>query len=270
MPIGAYFRLVNVDVPRLVGFMEQNSEDFRELIIPDPKPAEPSGYAMSVHAIGFNQAIERAESDGFEWIIPKRGINLKTGLLPGEININVVSFVGNGLDEGDLSEATVEVHRQAYCCWEFMKKYVPGCEDSIFLELAPKLGVRETRRIVGDYIITESDIREGARFEDTIGFSECAIDISGVIDAVPGHEIPFRSLVPRGLDGILVAGRCISVDRMAYGSIREVPACAITGEAAGAAAALAAHSATSVRSIEVPELQRQLRTHGVALRSGTG
>ena len=264
-PMGAYIRLINVDVPSLVEFMVANPDDFQELIVLEPKPSDPSGYALAVHAIGFGKLIQTAQADGFEWIIPKHRINLKTGLLPGEININVVSVEGDGLNEKAASQAAIEVRRQAYCCWEFMKRYVPGCKESFLLEVAPRLGIRETRRIICDYTLADDDVRCAARFGDAIGLSECAIDISGVIDAVRGYGIPFRCLMPRDLDGILVAGRCISVDRMAYGSTREVPACAIIGEAAGVAAAVAERLSTTVRGVGTDQVQRHLELNGVVL-----
>ena len=105
----------------------------------------------------------------FRWIVPKNYITLKAGLIPGELYINVTRFHGNALDDRTLSRAEIEIRKQTYCAFDFLKQYVKGFENSIFLEVAPKLGVRVTRRIKGCYVLTEVDVRGEARFDDAIG-----------------------------------------------------------------------------------------------------
>lgn len=271
-PITSYVRVINVDVGRLAQYMREHREDFTDLILPD-EAAPPEEYAFTVFATGFAKVIEQARGAGFPWIIPKNHITIKTGLLPGEININATRFHGNALDERVLSEAEIAIRRQAYCVYDFLRQYIPGFEKALFLEVGPKIGIRETRRIIGDYILTGSDVRSEARFPDSIGVSRCAIDIhepggeQGLMESVgAGYEIPFRCLLPRGLDQILVAGRCISVDHVAHGSTRNTPACAITGQAAGVAAAMSAAAATPVRQLRIAALQDHLRKGGISVR----
>ena len=122
-------------------------------------------------------------------------------------------------------------------------------------------------------MFTEADVRSEARFPDSIGVSKCAIDIhepggeKGLMQSVgAGYDIPFRCLLPRGLNQILVAGRCISVDHVAHGSTRNTPACALTGQAAGTAAALSAKTGATIRALDVSILQRRLREAGIPLR----
>jgi len=271
-PITSYVRVINVDVVRLAQYMRDHREDFTDLFLPETTAA-PEEYAFTLFATGFTGVIERARKEGFPWIIPKNHITIKTGLLPGEININATRFHGNALDERVLSEAEIAIRKQAYCVYDFLRQYVPGFEKSLFLDVGSKIGVRETRRIVGDYILTEADVRSEARFPDSIGVSKCAIDIhepggeKGLMESVgAGYDIPFRCLLPRGLDQILVAGRCISVDHVAHGSTRNTPACALTGQAAGTAAALSAKTGTPVRGLDISTLQRRLREAGIPLR----
>ena len=271
-PITSYVRVINVDVVRLAQYMRDHREDFTDLVLPEATAA-PEKYAFALFATGFTKVIERARKEGFPWIIPKNHITIKTGLLPGEININATRFHGNALDERVLSEAEIAIRKQAYCVYDFLRQYVPGFEKALFLDVGSKIGIRETRRIIGDYILTEADVRSEARFPDSIGVSKCAIDIhepggeKGLMESVgAGYDIPFRCLLPRGLDQILVAGRCISVDHVAHGSTRNTPACALTGQAAGTAAALSAKTGTTVRGLDVSTLQRRLREAGIPLR----
>ncbi len=271
-PITSYVRVINVDVVRLADYLRSHPEDFTDLVLPEAS-ASPDDYAFSLFATGFTKVIERARGDGFSWIIPKNHITIKTGLLPGEININATRVHGNALDERVLSAAEIAIRKQAYCVYDFLRRYVPGFEKALFLDVGSKIGVRETRRILGEYVLTEGDVRSEARFPDSIGVSKCAIDIhepggeKGLMVAVgSGYDIPFRCLLPRGIQQLLVAGRCISVDHVAHGSTRNTPACALTGQAAGTAAALSAKTGTPVRSLDVATLQRRLREAGIPLR----
>ena len=123
---------------------------------------------------------------------------MKTGLIPGEISVNVTRFQGNGLDDRDLSRAEIEIRKQAYCAFDFLQRYVDGFEKAIFLEVAPKLGVRETRRILGQYVLTEADVRGKARFDDAIGLCNSPVDVHepggsrAIMDHVGiGYGIPY-------------------------------------------------------------------------------
>ena len=172
-----------------------------------------------------------------------------------------------------LSQAEIAIRQPAYCAFDFFRRYVPGFEHALFLEVAPKIGIRETRRIVGDYLLTEEDVRSSRRFPDSIGVSRCAIDIhepggeKGVMIGVgDGYDIPYRCLLPRRIDRLLVAGRCVSADHVAHASTRNTPACGITGQAAGLSAALAANRAVSPRALDVAELQKLLKDQGIPLR----
>lgn len=142
---------------------------------------------------------------------------------------------------------------------------------------APKLGVRESRRIVGDYVLTRDDYVARASFPDEIGRNCYYLDTHGSKEEEklpkdhstelrykPGesHGIPYRCLIPKGLRNVLVAGRCISTDRAVQGSVRVMPTCLVTGEAAGVAAALAADAAGLVRQVDVRVLRDTLRGHG--------
>jgi flavin-dependent dehydrogenase len=157
-PITSYVRVINVDVVRLARYLREHPDDFTDLVLPDAAAAVEE-YAFTLFATGFTKVIERARGEGFSWIIPKNHITIKTGLLPGEININATRVHGNALDERVLSQAEIAIRKQAYCVYDFLRKYVPGFEKALFLDVGSKIGVRETRRILGDYILTETDVK---------------------------------------------------------------------------------------------------------------
>jgi len=271
-PISAYVRLVNVDFPAVAKDFQEHKDDMWELNVPQKENATNEDHALVFFATGLTKRIEQAKKDGFKWIIPKNHITFKAGLIPGEVSLNITRFHGNALDERTLTKATIEIREQAYNVFDFLKKYVRGFEKAIFLEVAPKLGVRETRRIVGEYILTEHDVRNEARFEDAIGLSNCPVDVhepggeKAIMDSVgAGYGVPYRCLVPKGLDALLLAGRCISVDEIAFGSTRNLPVCAITAEAAALAAAYAVRNNVEPRNVPVGAIQSALGAAKVVL-----
>lgn len=271
-PITSYFRLLNVDVPALVADCRKHSDDMWELVHPKEAGDRNEDYVMAVLLTGFTRRIEEARKEGFNWIIPKDHITMKTGLIPGEISVNVTRFQGNGLDDRDLSRAEIEIRKQAYCAFDFLQRYVDGFDKAIFLEVAPKLGVRETRRILGQYVLTEADVRGQARFADAIGLCNSPVDVHepggsrAIMDNVgEGYGIPFRCMLPAHTGNLIMAGRCISVDEVAYGSTRNVPACTMTGEAAAYAATIAARDGIEVAKVPVADIQAKLRAKGAVL-----
>jgi hypothetical protein len=271
-PMTCYFRVVNVNMAAFAADCTAHPEDMRELHLPERPATSNEDFVLQFNMTGLAERIRQARDEGFPWIVPKDHLTIRTGLIPGEVNINATRVHGNALDERVRSRAVIEIRKQAYNAYDFLKKYVRGFEQAIFLDVAPVLGVRETRRIRGTYVLTEHDVRNEARFDDAIGLSDAPIDIhepggsTGVMIGVGrGYGIPYRCLVPEGIEGVLVAGRCISVDAVAFGSTRNTPACALTGEAAGLAAAIAAAQNRTPRQIAVADVQVRLRDRGVLL-----
>ena len=173
----------------------------------------------------------------------------------------------DGLDIEDLTHAEIEARRQAYAVYQFFRQHVPGCERCVIATTANHIGLRETRRIIGDYVMTREDILMGRKFPDSIGCSTSWIDVhnpdgEGVLHelVVPNDwfEIPLRAITVKGFNNLLVAGRCMSVTHEAQGSIREIPTCILTGQGAGIAAALAAQQQVSVQKLPYPQLRAAL------------
>lgn len=180
------------------------------------------------------------------------------------------------LDERELTDAYIEGRRLALIFHNFYREHVPGFENSEMTQTGWLLGVRETRRIRGDYQLTGQDYRERASFPDEIGRFNYPIDIHSSGDtetqknveeeirnthlgAGENYGIPFRSLIPQGVENLLVAGRSISSDREAQSSIRVIPGCFLTGQAAGAAGAMSVENGGDVRTVNTEKLRIFLR-----------
>lgn len=174
----------------------------------------------------------------------------------------------------DLSSAEMIARDQVREIYEFMKKNADGLEDSFLMMTASEIGVRESRMIVGEYILTEQDCREFKKFEDSIAASNYEIDIHNPEGSGTSHyffpegeyyTIPYRSLIPLGADNLLVAGRCISSDHGAQASYRIMPVVCCIGEAAGVAVAIAKANCSGVRDVPVDDLQDILKRRGAFL-----
>jgi hypothetical protein len=177
----------------------------------------------------------------------------------------------NGLKPDDLTRGEIDGRRQAMKAFEFLRT-VPGFEKSYIVDLPPQLGIRETRRILGGYRLSGEDVLGCASFEDSIGVngwpmeSHVAGDVIFKFPPIPQsrgfNELPYRMLVPAGLDNLLMAGRCASMTHDGQSAARVSGACFAMGEAAGTAAALALGGNTPPRDIAVDKLQLQLKRQG--------
>lgn len=177
----------------------------------------------------------------------------------------------NPTDPVEVTEAEVLARKQVYEIYDFMKKHADGLEDSFLMMTAAEIGVRESRMIVGDYVLTEQDCRNCVKFEDAIAACNYDIDIHNPEGTGTSHyyfpvgeyyTIPYRSLIPKGVENMLVAGRCISSDHGAQASYRIMPVVCCIGEAAGEAMGLAVRNRCSVREIHPQVLRSELRRKG--------
>jgi hypothetical protein len=177
----------------------------------------------------------------------------------------------NGLEPDDLTRGEIDGRRQALDAFNFLRT-VPGFEKSYIVDLPPQFGIRETRRVIGGYMLSGEDVLGCARFEDSIGVngwpmeSHVAGDVIFKFPPIPEsrgfNELPYRMLVPEGIDNLLVAGRCASMTHDGQSAARVSGACFAMGEAAGTAAALALGGNTIPRDIAVDKLQLQLKHAG--------
>ncbi len=193
---------------------------------------------------------------------------------PHRINVNTTAvFEMDGLDPVAMGRATVGLLDQATRIGSFLQEHVPGFQGSYF---APSIfpGVRETRNIEGLYEITDEDCIEGRKFDDTIGQICFPVDIHDPdtgqakfyqIGDDGAFDIPFRAMLPKGVDNIVVAGRCVSATHYAHGATRNMAPCLVMGEAAGEAAAMAVKQHVAFPELNVRALQERLRSNGVFL-----
>ncbi len=190
---------------------------------------------------------------------------------PGVVQFNANHIeIKDTTDPRQLSDAMRLGRQVADQHLEMLKEFRPDVfRDAFIVKTAIIPGIRDSRRIVGDYLFTGDDWRARRTFDDEIGRNCYFIDIhkSGVPEVHYGrgesHGIPYRVLTPKGLRNVLVAGRCISTDEEAYGSLRVMPPCLVTGEAAGVAARLASLSASrDVHSVDVTDLRSRLKARG--------
>ncbi len=170
----------------------------------------------------------------------------------------------SAVDVDDQTELEIRSHRfmQTHC--DFFRAHAPGFEACYMLQSAPQLGVRHTRRLVGTGRVERSQWSEGIALPDEVGVSP------SVSLKFPVISVPYGSLVPRNLDGLLAGGKHISCDANSHGFMREIPQCWLTGQAAGAAAALSARAGVQPRTLDVPTLQTELRRQGVFLHDHAG
>lgn len=178
----------------------------------------------------------------------------------------------DALDDGDLSKIEREGRRQVYSIYKFLKKNVPGFENCALAGIAPRAGIRETRRIVGQYTLTEQDILADRRFEDTIALGAGPLDLhepdgTGIALHMPPtpFEIPMRCLVPQTVDGLIVTGRAISATREANGGARHMGTAMALGQAAGTMAAVAIDNKVSTLDLPADEVRARLRAEGAAI-----
>jgi hypothetical protein len=174
---------------------------------------------------------------------------LKTPL-PGVVWCNCPHMTGlDGLKVEDLTQAEIRGRRHIHQAVDFVRARLPGFERCVIIDVAPQTGVRQTRLLEGDYIVTKEDLMQRKRFPDAIARGR-------------DYTTPYRSLLPRDVDNLLVAGRHYSATSSAQKMSREIPPCMAMGEAAGIAAAMALDAGVTVREIDVKKLQAKLRAQG--------
>ena len=191
----------------------------------------------------------------------------------GEAFLNLTRTTNiNATDPDDLTRAEIEERKKVVEAIKALREdKVPGLENIYLISMAPQVGIRESRRIVGEYIITKEDVLEGRTFPDCIAKGAYPIDIHDpkggphyfyFIKEGRSYDVPYRSIVPKRVDNLLIAGRAVSCDHDALGSVRNQATVAAIGHAAGAAAAFASLHALAPRAINVQALRSLLRKQG--------
>ncbi|MEO8288168.1 MAG: FAD-dependent oxidoreductase [Chloroflexota bacterium] len=181
--------------------------------------------------------------------------------------------VDDPTDPVQISAAEIEGRRQALEYHRFLRDCVPGYEHSVLLSFSTYIGVRESRRIIGDYWLTRQDVLSVRKFEDAVAMCGAPIEEHHAgsdtrweyLPQGAAYDVPYRCLLPHGVDGLLLAGRCLSASHDAHASVRSMGQCMALGQAAGLAAAQAASNRQSPREVDVRRLQRDLLRLGAIL-----
>jgi len=266
---GMLYRMGNVDMAKTFQYVKKNPDQFWQY---------PQGISLEEFEKRFEQDQFIGMTGFYDLVkeaIEKGDFKYEEGIISsGAVSGVGFAWLGKGrvmvwknnlanvdcLNIRDLNYAEVQARKHAWTTASFYKKYVPGFESAYLLDTPAQIGIRETRRIIGEYVLTGEDVLESRRFDDAIAW------ISGHDEAprVPnGHGIPYKCLVPKEIDNLLVAGRCISVSApVAINAIRGILGGIATGQAAGTAAALAVKSKVPPRQIDIPRLQKMLKEGG--------
>ncbi len=265
-PASMYFTMSNVDLKRLAEWARE-TDDVPARAIPDDE----GGLAYGLWLTGFTKSISKFQADtGIP--LQRKNITLKTA--DGVMYVNATRVLGvDVFSPAEHTAAVLECYRQIEAVARFLRERIPGFENAGIAQISQALGVRETRHIQGEYVLTGEDVLEGRSFEDSIAADNSVLDIHEPRGAdvdfqgMRPYEIPYRCLIPLGVEQLLVAGRCISADHDAHGRTRNMPACMATGQAAGIAAAVAIDVGTTVRDVPVALCQDILRSLGMPLHT---
>jgi hypothetical protein len=268
-PVTRIFGVAGVDVAAMLAYLRQHPE---EMNAPDQWDGEAYTAqdldAPSVVMDAFPHLVAEARAAG-EFTVPRDRIGVETGPTPGVVTINATRVHSiDGTDPDALSRAEVETQRQMFDVFQFLRRRVPGFARAWLLDSAYQVGVRESRHILGEYVLTLDDVMNGRDFPDTVARGAYPVDLH---DVRPGarvlgatvagggvtlrtikraYGIPMRCLIPSGREGLVVAGRAISATHEAAGSVRGQAVCMATGHVAGTIAALGAQAGGRLRDLE--------------------
>ena len=229
--------------------------------------------AASVNKAELWERMRTAAASG-DYVLPRVEGSWHRTPFPGIVLVHMTRIPNvDATDPAQLTRAELEGRRQVQEYARFLRERVPGFESSVVVATSPAIGVRESRRVHGDYVLTREDVLSGRRFDDEIALCGAPIEDHHAggdtewryVGEGGIYGIPYRSLVPAGVDGLLVAGRCFSATHDAHASARSMATCMAMGQAAGTAAALAAGAGATPREVAAADLQERLLADGALL-----
>lgn len=265
-PMTMKFRMKGVDLQKVKQYMQDNpSQFYNKSLIAELDHLPLTGV------MGFYDKWQAADLP-----IQRDGVLFFSGPNEDEVLVNVSRI--SGLDptsSEDLTKAEIEGRKQVLQLESFFQEHIPGFEKAVVTAVGSQIGVRETRRIIGHYVLNGLDVLDARRFDDVIARSGYPIDIhnpegkgvtANFIREGGAYDIPYRSIVPLEIVNLLLAGRCISTTHEAQATTRLTPSCMAIGQAAGAAAALAVKHQCRAIDVPVAELQQKLLEGNAVLK----
>lgn len=271
------FTIGGVDATKMLAKVKSNPDDMSfPKLASDADTDDMAKYAYSV--AGFYSEVEAARSNG-DFPLEQDLVFFISMTRPGEVVVNTTHVGGlDATDCDELTQAEIISRRQAVAVMKFLKNYVPGFEKAYILQTATQIGIRETRRIKGEYTFSADDVTAAAKFPDSVLRSAYPIDVHKPVgkgydrkeyNEPPKqpqdgdwYEIPYRCLVPLKVENLLVAGRSLSASHEGQAAVRIMPNCAALGEAAGVAAALASRDGITPRKLDGLALKAKLLEKG--------
>jgi hypothetical protein len=238
-------------------------------------PLLPSSFETPHYIFaGFRSLVCRARQHGdLPSDFPQNLLIFSTLPQHGKVALNFMKVLGvDGTNGESLARGETKARSDLPVAVSFLQHFIPGFEHATFTYAAHQIGIRETRRILGEHVLTGTSVLQSDRFEDTVVVAYYPIDVhrpgggtADIRNPKGAFSVPYRCLVPRDLDNILVAGRCVSCDRQAQGAIRVMALCMATGQAAGTAAALSLSENVKPRELDARFLRKTLRDQGAYL-----
>jgi len=257
------FKVSHVDMEEIIRYSEEH-------------PGTVSFTPHHLGAFGFRDIIQQVNEEARQRreALPfsRRIVIALSTLVPGEYWMLMTDVPAIGVDGDDLSELEFKCRDQVRRALRGLKAHIPGFESAHLSYIAPRVGVRETRRIMGDYVLTRDDVVQGREFPDVVCRMSHHIDLHDNMKrghtTIPletskgAYDVPYRCLLPKDIEGLLVAGKCVSTDHEAWGAMRIQANCLMTGQATGVAAASAIQRNHAPRELDVRELQNTLAEMG--------
>ena len=279
------FRAANVDIDKLISEMESRPE-LRESVkhtysnhrLSPRQNRENIARNKYAHFADFVPYINKKEKENPGMFSPweldmmlQRGIIFMNQPQPGHVLVNstrIPFFKGN--DSRELTNAHISGRKQVEAVFRFMKAFLPGFEKSFIMDTGSLLGIRESRRITGDYIFTGEDVESFRKFDDAVVSNQGGIEIHAAdgqdtdireLKKQDHYNVPYRSIIAKDFDNLFMAGRCFSANHPALSAARNISYCMALGQAAGTAGAqLVRRGQKNVREIDIKELQAQLQS----------
>jgi len=273
-PASLPFKLGNIDFEKVLAYLEKEPTAY-ELPSTFPGITQTVEFFRSNRCfpfMGFSNLIEKARAAG-DFDIPRNMIDFAREVYPGHASVNVTRAVNtDSTNTNSMIRAEITCHKQVKTVINFLQKYVPGFEHCYLASLAPELGTRESRRIVGKKRLTEDALKNLDIPEDSIAIAGYNVDIHSANNenmtmrtVRHGIGIPYGCLIPDNVDGMLVSGRVISVDKQIFGMSRVMATCMAVGQAAGTAVALSHLHGIIPAEVDVAELRSLLKNDGAII-----
>lgn len=257
-----FFRMGGIDVKATADYSKQHQDEFLEWMDFE------YDFSKIISIAGYTGLVEKAKKEGR---FPETVNHVFFTTLPasGEGSFNTTNILGiDPSTSYNLTQAEREGHKQVAQIVDFLNRDVPGFEQAFLIDTAVQVGVRETRRAVAQYMVTGEDIANCAKFEDVVARGCYGVDIHGQrdednrldeIEEGAWYEIPLRALRVKNSENLMVAGRCIGATREGHAALRVMPTSAASGEACGAATALAVQKNCPLDEVAYSDLKTHLR-----------